>query len=219
MDPSPRLNFFEDDESRWQAVQARDAVADGFFVYAVKTTKIYCRPICKARLARRSNVSFYPTPCEAQTAGFRACKRCKPDLEGFMPEERAVQQIRRFVLEADTAQQGQKLSLSQMAKRSGLSKWHFHRVFKRTVGVTPFEYLRNERAAWADCAPGLWEAGQVADGTFALDEFWGLETTDGSSESVSSGLMSGQGGDGSPLAFPRLELDDLLVWPDETVGI
>ncbi|OAQ62646.1 metal binding domain of Ada family protein [Pochonia chlamydosporia 170] len=219
MHPTPKLTLFDDDDSRWQAVQTRDAVADGFFVYAVKTTKVYCRPICKARLARRSNVTFYSTGAEAQNAGFRACKRCKPEMEGFMPEERAVQQIRKFVLEEAVTGEGKRLSLSQMAKKSGLSKWHFHRVFKRTVGVTPFEYLKNERVAWGDAAGvgGLWD-GQL-DGAFGLG-FWnmGLET-DGSTESVSvsSGLVSvgASGGSGSPLVDLGLEMDDLLVWPDE----
>lgn len=211
------LNLFHDDEARWRAVQTRDAVADGFFVYAVKTTKVYCRPICKARLARRANVSFYSTGAEAQNAGFRACKRCRPEMEGFMPEERAVQRIRAFVLERAGAAAGEKgLSLSQMARKSGLSKWHFHRVFKRTVGVTPFEYLQNERAAWGSATgdgEGMWDGGQaVMAGDFGLDDFnlWtvgsvGLGTDGpGESPSVSSGL--------------ELELDDLLVWPDEATG-
>ncbi|KAG8411481.1 hypothetical protein J3458_015538 [Metarhizium acridum] len=222
--PGLDLNLFDDDEARWRAVQTRDAVADGCFVYAVKTTKVYCRPICKARLARRSNVSFYSTGAEAQNAGFRACKRCKPEMEGFMPEERAVQWIRKFVLErAGTAAEEKGLSLSQMAKKSGLSKWHFHRVFKRTVGVTPFEYLRNERVARGSSTgggEGIWDGGQaVTTGEFDLDSFWtvGLET-DGSGESVSpsSGLRS-VGGKGSPLAL-GLELNDFLVWPDEETG-
>lgn len=145
-----------------------------------------------------------------------------------MPEERAVQQIRKFVMEqASTAGEGgKKLSLSQMAKQSGLSKWHFHRVFKRTVGVTPFEYLRNERVAWGDLTAGaenvgLWDGVQLMNGEFGL-EFWnmGLDT-DGSSESVSvsSGLRSvaKSTGSGSPLEL-GLEFDDLLVWPDEVTG-
>ena len=149
---------FRDEALRWQAVQARDATADGLFVYAVKTTKIYCRPICKARLARRANVRFYDTGLEAQDAGFRACKRCKPELAGCMPEELAVRKIRAFVDEkranvasppggegAKTEDAGPRLSLSQMARQTGLSKWHFHRVFKRCVGMTPAEFLRSER--------------------------------------------------------------------------
>ncbi|KAI5467582.1 metal binding domain of Ada-domain-containing protein, partial [Mariannaea sp. PMI_226] len=137
-------------ESRWQAVVSRNANADGFFVYCVKTTKIFCRPICKARLARRANVSFYATGHEAQLAGFRACKRCKPEIAGFMPEEQAVQKIRKFVRNRAISGIGgdegnMRLSLSQMAKQTGLSKWHFHRVFKTCVGLTPIEYLREQR--------------------------------------------------------------------------
>lgn len=159
---------FSDEAARWQAVQVRDSNADGLFVYAVKTTKIYCRPICKARLARRANVSFYDTGLEAQGAGFRACKRCKPEVDGCMPEERAVRQIRAFVEEqrrrrrnggssistsrnnrSSSSADTRLISLSQMAKQTGLSKWHFHRVFKQCVGVTPSEFLRSEKDAAA----------------------------------------------------------------------
>ena len=69
-----------DDQSvRWAAVRARDASADGTFVYSVKTTGVYCRPSCGARPARPENVAFHDTPAAAERAGFRACKRCKPD--------------------------------------------------------------------------------------------------------------------------------------------
>lgn len=155
--PTPCDLIFRDEVRRWQAVQDRDAAADGLFVYAVKTTKIYCRPICKARLARRANVSFYDTGREAQDAGFRACKRCKPELAGYMPEELAVRKIRAFV-EEQQRRRGQgikfstpdsRLSLSQMARQTGLSKWHFHRVFKRCVGATPSEFLRSGSTAAA----------------------------------------------------------------------
>lgn len=146
--PSPIISLFEDDDTRWQAVKDRNANADGFFVYCVRTTKIYCRPICKARLARRANVSFHATGAEAQHAGFRACKRCRPELVGFMPEEDAVRKIRAFVGGAGAdGSAGPAQSLSQMARLTGLSKWHFHRVFKRCVGVTPVEYLRMLRVA------------------------------------------------------------------------
>lgn len=141
----PGLEFtslFPDDETRWSAVQSRNPSADGFFVYAVRSTKIYCRPICKARLARRANVSFFTLAAEAREAGFRACKRCKPDEGCFMPEERAVKRIRGFVTQGEEGKGG---SLGEMARRSGLSKWHFHRVFKKTVGVTPVEYMRMRR--------------------------------------------------------------------------
>ncbi|TMQ04259.1 MAG: bifunctional transcriptional activator/DNA repair enzyme protein Ada, partial [Deltaproteobacteria bacterium] len=68
-----------DDGARWAALRARDAAADGTFVYSVKTTGVYCRPSCGARPARPENVAFHDTPAAAQRAGFRPCKRCKPD--------------------------------------------------------------------------------------------------------------------------------------------
>ena len=78
-DLAARERASETDETRWQAVQRRDAAADGRFVYAVATTGVYCRPSCAARPARRENVSFYRAPADAEAAGFRACKRFRPD--------------------------------------------------------------------------------------------------------------------------------------------
>ncbi|KAM3519813.1 hypothetical protein MY4038_009657 [Beauveria bassiana] len=147
---------FHTDEQRWRAVQGRDGAADGLFVYAVRTTKIYCRPICKARLARRANVSFFDNGREARDAGFRACKRCKPEVVGCMPEELAVRKIHAFIdrlegrdcdTQVGTVAAEHLSSLSQMARKTGLSKWHFHRVFKRCVGATPLEFLRNRAPA------------------------------------------------------------------------
>ncbi|KAM3522082.1 hypothetical protein MY4038_008768 [Beauveria bassiana] len=147
---------FRNDEQRWRAVQSRAGVADGLFVYAVKTTKIYCRPICKARLARRANVSFFDNGYEAKAAGFRACKRCKPEVVGCMPEELAVRKIHAFIDElvgrgcdtqAGAVAAEHASSLSQMARKTGLSKWHFHRVFKQCVGATPAEFFRNRAPA------------------------------------------------------------------------
>jgi methylphosphotriester-DNA--protein-cysteine methyltransferase len=136
---------FTEESSRWAAVQSRDIDADGFFVYGVRSTRIYCRPICKARLARRANVTFYNSVYEARDAGFRACKRCKPDAEGFMPEEMAVRKIREFVANSGDVGGSARMSLGDMARRTGLSKWHFHRVFKKCVGMTPTEYARMRR--------------------------------------------------------------------------
>ncbi|KAL6889161.1 metal binding domain of Ada domain-containing protein [Trichoderma evansii] len=138
--------LFENDDSRWQAVQDRDVNSDRLFVYAVKSTKVFCRPVCKSRHPRRCNVSFYATAQQAEAAGFRACKRCKPQVEGFMPEEMAVLKIREFLQEwerkALNNEGSCQLSLSQMARQAKVSKWYFHRVFKKAVGVTPVQYLR-----------------------------------------------------------------------------
>lgn len=241
--------LFRDEARRWQAVQDRDAAADGPFVYAVKTTKIYCRPICKARLARRANVSFYDTGRAAQEAGFRACKRCRPELAGGMPEELAVRKIRAFVdgwrdgrgggdgdddgdananananADRNLWQQRQRLSLSQMARQTGLSKWHFHRVFKRCVGVTPSEFLRGgeKRAeSWSPPTSGTMSPWTDADLDIVLglllpmeeEEKQGCHDTGFALCGVESALMplseNGLGWDDANLSF-----DDFLVWPD-----
>src|SRR5882672_7571863 len=80
---------FSDDEERWAAVVDRDRNADGAFYYSVRTTGVYCRPSCAARLARRENVAFHATCAEAEHAGFRACKRCKP-TQPTLGDERGV---------------------------------------------------------------------------------------------------------------------------------
>nr|UWK20112.1 AraC-type transcriptional regulator [Trichoderma decipiens] len=141
---------FEDDDCRWEAVRSRDSKADGFFVYAVRSTRIYSRPTCKARLAQRSNISFFQTGAQAQGAGYRPCKRCRPESGVLMPEEDAVSKIRAFIKKRPMVVKPEGrgteaiLSLSQMAQQTGLSKWHFHRVFKKCVGMTPVEYFRME---------------------------------------------------------------------------
>lgn len=204
----PISPLFIDDEDRWKAVQNRDANADGLFVYAVKTTKVYCRPICKARLARRANVSFYFTGDEAQKAGFRACKRCKPELQGAMPEEQAVRKIRAFIASQSMSCDDSRLSLSQMAKQTGLSKWHFHRVFKKCAGMTPSEFLRVQRDTLGSngqlCTPPLTDDGfgwLSPEGDFDLGDFdFGLEA-------VRDATLFGDVQE--PIVY-----DDFLVWPE-----
>jgi methylphosphotriester-DNA--protein-cysteine methyltransferase len=137
----PHANSYSSSSARWIAVYSRDPQADGAFVYLVKTTKIYCRPTCKARLARRANVDFCNRASEAEAAGYRACKRCKPELGSTMPEDDAVTKVRQLVAQGfEDAQR--RSNLDNMARESGLSKWHFHRVFKKVMGITPTEYSR-----------------------------------------------------------------------------
>ena len=89
---------FSDDESRWQAVMTRDPAADGAFVYSVRTTGVYCRPTCPSRLAHRKNVRFHATCEEAEAAGFRPCKRCKPTGESLAQRQAsAVAQACRLI--------------------------------------------------------------------------------------------------------------------------
>lgn len=145
------MNLFSSDTARWNAVQSREPAADGTFVYAVRTTRIYCRPVCKARLARRKNVEFFTTTRQAQDAGYRACKRCKPQEVGTMPNEDGVQRVRRLLQQftmqgtADASSRHNAMTLAEMAALSGLSKWHFHRVFKQLTGVTPQTFLEIQR--------------------------------------------------------------------------
>ncbi|KAI1142047.1 metal binding domain of Ada-domain-containing protein [Hypoxylon sp. FL0543] len=147
------------DPSRWKAVHARDPSADGRFVYAVKTTKIYCRPVCKARRARRDNVSFYARCQDAENAGFRPCKRCKPEARGGMPEEAAVTRVRSLVeqnlwkltTEPDGQTEYDTDRTGDLAQKAQVSKWHFHRVFKEMTGMTPAEYTGQQRAFISNC--------------------------------------------------------------------
>ncbi|KAI1907008.1 hypothetical protein LOZ39_001638 [Ophidiomyces ophidiicola] len=131
--------------ARWRAIVNRDAAAT-CFVYGVRTTKIYCRPRCPARLARRANVIFYDTPSQAEKAGYRPCKRCKPeDLRAPTdPHVRLAQKAcETMSLAAMAAGERQRPTLQDLASEAGLTPSHFHRVFKKVVGVTPGKYARD----------------------------------------------------------------------------
>lgn len=125
------------DDLRWQAVLNRDALYDGQFVTAVRTTKIYCKPSCSARTPKRENVSFFVTPEQAEIAGYRACKRCLPD--SFTTQEPHLELVQK-ICRALEAQTEPTLSLAQLAKQFHLSPYHLQRTFKRIVGVTPKQY-------------------------------------------------------------------------------
>jgi len=130
-------------DPRWVAVLARDAAADGQFVYSVSTTGVYCRPSCAARSARPENVQFHPTAAAAERAGFRPCKRCRPDQAPLAAQHAAlVAELCRFIEQADPAP-----SLQVLATRAGLSRYHVHRIFKAVTGVTPGAYAAAHRAA------------------------------------------------------------------------
>ena len=116
---------------RWQAVQRREAAADGTFVYAVKTTGVYCRPTCAARLARRKNVEFFATPADAEREGFRACKRCKPDNPAV--ENGHADAIARACKLIEAAAD-ERPDVEALAAAAGMSASHFHRVFKSQTG-------------------------------------------------------------------------------------
>ncbi|WP_016835680.1 bifunctional transcriptional activator/DNA repair enzyme AdaA, partial [Herbaspirillum lusitanum] len=130
------------DDRRWLAVTQRDKAADGTFYYAVRTTGVYCRPSCPSRQARRENVAFYDSGAQAEQAGFRACKRCKPN-EAALGERRAqaIATVCRAIEQAEDLP-----SLDELAQIAGMSRFHFHRVFKEKTGVTPKAYAAAQRA-------------------------------------------------------------------------
>lgn len=127
----------------WQQVLARDASADGQFVYAVKSTGVYCRPSCPSRRPERKNVSFYPAPELAEAAGFRACLRCDPRTctPREDPQAAAVATAAKFL----TAHAGERTSLDELAAVSGLGRFALQRAFKRVLGLTPGEFARQQR--------------------------------------------------------------------------
>ena len=142
LEPKDTKAFLADDE-RWEALVRRDPQAGGEFVYGVLTTGVYCRPKCASRLPNRENVRFFKTSKEAEQAGFRPCKRCKPESTDWkQPQTSAVLKACRMIAEADAP-----LSLKELAHAAGLSLFHFHRLFKKIVGVTPKQYAMEKRAS------------------------------------------------------------------------
>jgi len=131
-------------DARWAALSARSQKADGTFFYSVATTGVYCRPSCGARTPRPENVRFHATARDAERAGFRACKRCKPN-------------------EAPRAEQVP--TLDELAVHAGLSRYHLHRIFKAVTGLTPRQYAAAHRAR---CLRGsLDRRATVTDAIFA----------------------------------------------------
>jgi len=129
-------------DPRWAAVRARDPEADGTFFYSVKTTGVYCRPSCAGRPARPENVAFHAVAADAERAGFRPCRRCKPD-QPPAAERRATQvaELCRLLENGDRAP-----TLEELASHAGLSASHTHRLFKAVTGVTPKAYAAAHRA-------------------------------------------------------------------------
>lgn len=130
------------DDERWAAVQGRDALADGHFVYGVRTTGVYCRPSASARLPKRENVVFFDTEREAKAAGYRASRRASGDRTAVSDQHAAaVAKACREIERAETPP-----NLEALASKVGLSPFHFHRVFKAETGLTPKAYASAYRA-------------------------------------------------------------------------
>ena len=152
---------FTTDEDRWMAVQERNGAADGHFLFSVKTTGVYCRPSCGARLPRRENVAFHRNGAEAREAGFRACMRCLPD--GPTRSElhtQAVAAACRLIEGSETAP-----ALAVLAETAGMSPHYFHRVFRKVTGLTPRGYAFAKRAEHA--------RRELKDGTSVTEAIYG----------------------------------------------
>ena len=133
---------FRSDDDRWAAVLRRDRTADGVFYFSVRTTGIYCRPSCPARSARRENVRFHSTREAAVRSGFRPCKRCRPDAPPLAEQHAAaVAKACRLIEAAEVLP-----NLDLLAEVAGMSRFHFHHVFKAITGVTPRAYAAAHRA-------------------------------------------------------------------------
>jgi AraC family transcriptional regulator of adaptative response/methylated-DNA-[protein]-cysteine methyltransferase len=204
---------YASDEARWQAVRRRDRAADGQFFYSVRTTGVYCRPSCAARLPRRENVAFHASTAAAEKAGFRPCKRCRPN-EAALAERQAemVAKACRLIEAADEMP-----ALDTLAKAAGMSRFHFHRVFKAATGTTPKAYAdarraQRVRAALADggsVTAAIYGAGFNSSGRFyaASSDLLGMTPRD---------FRAGGAGAAIRFAVGQCSLGAILVAATET---
>jgi AraC family transcriptional regulator of adaptative response/methylated-DNA-[protein]-cysteine methyltransferase len=160
-------------DHRWRAVVRRQADADGRFFYSVKTTGVYCRPSCPSRRPRRENVAFHETREDAERLGFRPCRRCRPGAPTLLQRrEAAVSRACRLI---DSAEDEPRLD--EIARAVGMSRFHFHRIFRAVTGVTPKRYaaaLRRSRVRdallnRATVTEAVYDSGFNSGGRFYAD--------------------------------------------------
>ncbi len=131
------------DEEKWKAVLSKNDSFDGAFVFAVRSTGIYCRPSCPARRPSKEHVAFFPGSIEAEQSGFRPCHRCQPCEAGPSPKAKLVDQVCKYI---DANLRG-KLTLEILSRQVGLSPYHFQRTFKRVLRISPRQYVEARRLA------------------------------------------------------------------------
>src|ERR671910_2628276 len=157
-------------DPRWASVLARSPAADGSFFYSVRTTGVYCRPSCAARVARPENVRFHGTRQEAEQPGFRPCRRCKPDQPSLSDQHAAmVTEACRLIETSEGIP-----SLEALATHAGMSVFHFHRIFKAVMGLTPREYatarrgerIRGELTRGRTVTSAIYESGYSSNAQF-----------------------------------------------------
>ena len=171
-------------DPRWAAIVARDSNADGWFVYGVKTTGVYCRPSSASRLPRPENIEFFDTPAQAEAAGYRPSKRASGDQTQLAAHHaQLVADACRHIEHAATAP-----SLNTLADRAGLSPFHFHRVFRAVTGLTPKGYANAHRSRKVrdglkgqhSVTAALYDAGFNSNSRFyeAADQLLGMKPSD-----------------------------------------
>lgn len=128
------------DDNRWSAVLHRDPHFDQHFVYAVRSTGIYCRPSCPSRRPRREQVTFFAAPRQAEQAGFRACHRCHPERNGTAAQD-VVARLCRYL----DGHAQRRVTLGELSRISGYSAFHLQRMFKKVLGISPREYAAGQR--------------------------------------------------------------------------
>ena len=157
------MNAVTNAEERWQAILENDQRYDGAFVYAVRSTGIYCRPSCHSKKPNRENVLFFPLNEIAERAGYRPCKRCQPERAGSpSPEVELARRVCRLI----EAHLDEKMTLESLAGASHLSPSHLQRTFKDVVGITPHEYMEACRMEQVRLA--LNEGAGILDTIFAV---------------------------------------------------
>ena len=150
-----------DPEKCWQAFVSKDAIFDGQFYVAVRSTHIFCRPSCPSRLPKRENVVFFGQAQKAEQAGFRACKRCRPlEIENSDQQVEFVQRACRYI----EAHSGDTLTLPELGTYLAVSPFHLHRTFKKVLGITPRQYL--EACRLGHLKSQLRDGGSVTDAIY-----------------------------------------------------
>lgn len=163
-------NVIDSADPRWLAIVSRDKHADGRFIYAVKTTGVYCSPSCPSRQPNRQNVELFDDAEQAEAAGYRPCKRCRQGLTPLTEQHaRQIAEACRYIERAEKAP-----SLQTLARHVGLSQYHFHRLFKAITGLTPKGYadaqrsqrLRTGLSQQETVTDAIFDAGYGANGRF-----------------------------------------------------
>jgi len=197
-----------DDEACWQAIISRDAKADGDFVYAVKTTGIYCAPSCPSRMPNRDNVEYFTGAAQAEKAGYRACKRCRQGRNSLLEQHGAqVEQACRLLETCEKTP-----TLAQISQQVGLSAYHFHRIFKTFTGLTPRAYavakrqqrVREKLAENQTITSAILDAGYASNGNFYASSPASLGMTP-------KAFRAGGKGTAVWFALGRCTLGDILV--------